>query len=430
MALLTFALIILMFFAYYLNRKSLISPSVLFSGGLTIAAIIALANERTWNLQLDSRTLLVITLGTVEFIIFSYITSRIFDIVGKHKTDKKRERYLKVPDYVGKRFKIILLIQIVIIWISIITVKRATGISDLMNAINYINYVQNGFIKGQINLPNYFVLLLIFNSSAGLMAGYLFLEDIIISKRFDYFLFFNLLLGFATPLLTGARGDSVIFLIALFVLAYFIVKEKTMWNHSNTKYILWGIIGLFLFLFIFEWSASLVGRNMGESNLSEYISTYCGAEIANLNEFIKNRSFPIHGEIFGQQTFVTILPTLSKVFRFTLPEYKLDIPFQILNGHNTGNVATTFYSWLYDFGYIGVGVLTALVSVVGEICYKFAKQRANFSVIKLIYGYIAALITLSFFSNRFFENLNLNFVYMIFFWIVLKVILFRREKNK
>ena len=43
-----------------------------------------------------------------------------------------------------------------------------------MTAINYINYVQNGFIKGQINLPGYFGLILLFNSSAGMMAGYVF----------------------------------------------------------------------------------------------------------------------------------------------------------------------------------------------------------------------------------------------------------------
>ena len=182
-------------------------------------------------------------------------------------------------------------------------------------------------------------------------------------------------MGLATPLLTGARGDSIVFLIALTILGYFIVKEQHNWNSANTKYVVLGIIGAILFVFVFEWSASLVGRNMENSNLGEYISTYMGAEIANLNEFIKNRSFPIKEEIFGQQTFVTILPTLSRVFRFALPDYKLDIPFQILNGHNTGNVATMFYSWLYDFGYMGIGILTIVVSGVGEVCYKFAKAK-------------------------------------------------------
>lgn len=256
-----------------------------------------------------------------------------------------------------------------------------------------------------------------------------FLENIIVKKKFNFILFLNLLLGLTTPLLTGARGDSIVFLIALAILGYFIVKEQHNWNSSNTKYVVLGIIGVVLFVFVFEWSASLVGRNMENSNLGEYISTYMGAEIANLNEFIKTRTFPIKGDIFGQQTFVTILPTLSRLFRFALPEYKLDIPFQILNGHNTGNVATIFYSWLYDFGYIGVGILTVVVSSVGEICYKFAKKSTGLGIIKLVYSYIGALITLSFFSNRFFENLNVNFIYMIVFWIILKYILFRREKK-
>lgn len=430
MIFLTFVLIILTFTAYYLNQRSLVSPAILFSGGLTIAAAIAWINESAWNLQLDFRTFLVITLGTIEFIIVSYITNFIFDVISRHFSYPKNKNSLSISNYVGKRFKIVLLIQVIIVLISIIIIRRATGISDLMTVINYVNYVQNGFIKGQINLPSYFSVLLIFNTAVGLTAGYVFLEEIIINKRFTYIPFFNLIFGLATPILTGARGDSIVFIISLAVLGYFIANEKSSWSSANTKYVILGIVGAILFLFVFEWSASLVGRNMEDSNLGEYISTYFGAEIANLNEFIKNRSFPIHGEVFGQQTFVTILPTLSRVFKFALPEYKLDIPFQILNGHNTGNVATIFYSWLYDFGYAGVGVLTAVVSVIGEVCYKFAKQKSGFQIMKLVYSYMAALIALSFFSNRFFENLNVNFIYMIIFWIILKFILFRQEKNK
>lgn len=429
MIFLTLSLVLLTLLAYYLNNRSLVSPSILFCGGMTIASFIAWINQIAWNLELDIRTFLVITLGALEFIIVGYVVNFIFNTISSGTRAKKIAPYKVIPEYVDKRFTSILFIQLVILFLAVFTIRRATGISNLMTAINYINYVQNGFIKGQINLPGYFGLILLFNSSAGMMAGYVFLENIIVKRKFNLILFFNLLLGLATPLLTGARGDSIVFLIALTILGYFIVKEQHNWNSANTKYVVLGIIGAILFVFVFEWSASLVGRNMENSNLGEYISTYMGAEIANLNEFIKNRSFPIKGEIFGQQTFVTILPTLSRVFRFALPDYKLDIPFQILNGHNTGNVATMFYSWLYDFGYMGIGILTIVVSGVGEVCYKFAKQSNGFGIMKLVYSYIGALIALSFFSNRFFENLNVNFLYMIISWIVLKYILFRRGKN-
>jgi oligosaccharide repeat unit polymerase len=429
MIFLTLSLVLLTLVAYYINNRSLVSPSILFCGGMTIASFIAWINQKTWNLELDIRTLLVITLGAVEFILVGYITNFIFNIIYSRTRTQKMVPYNGIPEYINKRFRSVLLIQLIILCVAIFTIRQTTGISNLMSAINYINYIQNGFIKGQINLPSYFGIILLFNSAAGMMAGYVFLENIIVKRKFDFILFFNLLLGLATPLLTGARGDSIVFLIALTILGYFIVKEQNNWNSANTKYVVVGIIGAIVFVFVFEWSASLVGRNMENSNLGEYISTYMGAEIANLNEFIKNRSFPIKGEIFGQQTFVTILPTLSRVFQFTLPDYKLDIPFQILNGHNTGNVATMYYSWLYDFGYMGIGILTIVVSSVGEVCYKFAKQSNGFRIIKLIYSYIGALISLSFFSNRFFENLNVNFLYMIILWIVLKYILFRRGKN-
>ncbi|MCT3408177.1 hypothetical protein DM475_04320 [Lactobacillus helveticus] len=430
MLFLTFSLVLLTYIAYYLNKKSLVSPPILFSGGLTVASIIAWINEKKWNLQLDYRTFFVITLGVLEFIAVAYIIGFLFNTLISESLDKKSKVYIKIPAYVKKRFKVVLIIQILFVFLGIITIKRITGISNLVSATNYVNYVQNGFIQGHLNFPAYFVILLVFNSSAGMMAGYVFIEDIVVNKKFNWPLFFSVLIGFATPILTGARGDSILFLISLAILSYFIVKEQVSWSSTNTKYIVWGSISAFLFIFVFEWSASLVGRNIESINLGDYISTYCGAEIANLNEFIKTRQFPIKGEIFGQQTFVNILPTLSRLFGFEVPEYKLDIPFQILNGHNTGNVATIFYSWLYDFGYMGVFVLSMVASIISEICYKLANKNYGFRIIKLVYGYIGALLVLSFFSNRFFENLNINFVYMILFWIVLKIILFRREKSK
>ena len=206
MIFLTFVLIILTFTAYYLNQRSLVSPAILFSGGLTIAAAIAWINESAWNLQLDFRTFLVITLGTIEFIIVSYITNFIFDVISRHFSYPKNKNSLSISNYVGKRFKIVLLIQVIIVLISIIIIRRATGISDLMTAINYVNYVQNGFIKGQINLPSYFSVLLIFNTAVGLTAGYVFLEEIIINKRFTYIPFFNLIFGLALLLTKNLHG--------------------------------------------------------------------------------------------------------------------------------------------------------------------------------------------------------------------------------
>nr|MDF9462494.1 hypothetical protein [Lactobacillus amylovorus] len=65
MIFLTLSLVLLTLVAYYLNNKSLVAPSILFCGGMTIASLIAWINQTTWNLQLDVRTFLVITLGTV-----------------------------------------------------------------------------------------------------------------------------------------------------------------------------------------------------------------------------------------------------------------------------------------------------------------------------------------------------------------------------
>lgn len=106
MLFLTFSLVLLTYIAYYLNKKSLVSPPILFSGGLTVASIIAWINEKKWNLQLDYRTFFVITLGVLEFIAVAYIIGFLFNTLISESLDKKSKVYIKIPAYVKKGLKL------------------------------------------------------------------------------------------------------------------------------------------------------------------------------------------------------------------------------------------------------------------------------------------------------------------------------------
>ena len=73
-----------------------------------------------------------------------------------------------------------------------------------------------------------------------------------------------------------------------------------------------------------------------------------------------------------------------------------------------GNVYTVFYPFIYDFGYVGVVVLTALMAFVCQVCYELGRNSKNRRVsllFTIIYGTITSTLLLAFFSNKFYENI-------------------------
>lgn len=131
------------------------------------------------------------------------------------------------------------------------------------------------------------------------------------------------------------------------------------------KFVMRITLVLIILLLLLPLTAVLFGRRM--DNWDEYLSIYIGAQIKNLNEFILNNNFPLQTSIFGQQTFFTIIPLVSKLIGLNIPSYKLDLPYQAIGSLSLGNVYTTFYPWLYDFGYKGVFLLTLIMAIVVEL---------------------------------------------------------------
>ena len=64
---------------------------------------------------------------------------------------------------------------------------------------------------------------------------------------------------------------------------------------------MYGIVFVGLVLVLLEWSATIVGRNVDSIKFMDYISTYVGAEIKNLDIFINQKFFPINEEIGGNK---------------------------------------------------------------------------------------------------------------------------------
>ncbi|MBI1696383.1 oligosaccharide repeat unit polymerase, partial [Lactobacillus crispatus] len=86
--------------------------------------------------------------------------------------------------------------------------------------------------------------------------------------------------------------------------------------------------------------------------------------------------------------------------------------------------------WLYDFGYIGVVILTGVMAIISQLIFNIAriKRKVSLSLSQIIYSYIGSFIALSFFSNKFFESINTNFIYTVLICYLLKVLYVNKYK--
>ena len=148
--------------------------------------------------------------------------------------------------------------------------------------------------------------------------------------------------------------------------------------------------------------ANLLGRNVSKKPF-EYVSIYCGAQVKNLDIFLQNKDSISKNNIWGSQTFIYLVKSYGEKIGFKGYEpYKLDLPFQKVGDNDLGNVYTTFYPYIYDFGYVGEFILVLIMSIISHLVYESIKIRKvdkNYNVLILSYGIIVSSLALSFFSN-------------------------------
>lgn len=425
---LTFTLLVLTILSFFTNNRKFIAPSFLYSISFLFASFFALLNEKAWMLYLSGTTFWIIVLSVFEFIIVGLLVKWIIQLIRNSKIKSTNNIVTVFSFNKGKRYFITIeVIQLLCIIISALMIMKVTGQFNLASAVNTLNYSNNGFSNMSINLPTYVNLMLNFNQYMGIIGEYLFAESLILKKKFNVFLFIEIFLALGSSLLTGTRGGVLMSLVSIIVFLFlFLYKDKKYNALKIGKYTLIVVVVIIGVLFLLQWSATLVGRNVESFKGFEYVSIYVGAEIKNLDVFVTTNTFPIHGQIWGEQTFYSIINFAIKHLGIKLPDYNLTLPFQYINGISLGNVYTTLYPWLYDFGYAGVGILTALMATISQIFYSFSEKN-NQSVVpigQLFYGgIIAPAIVFSFFSNKFYESFDIiSLIIAVIIWYLFNMI--------
>ncbi|RXT26882.1 hypothetical protein BVJ53_05895 [Lacticaseibacillus chiayiensis] len=450
---LAFTLVLIFISAYFLNNRELMSPAVLYSGSFAFSGLWALAYAGKWFLDPSSLTTLVLVGGGLEFVFVSWFIHLFFSTVRsqqlvnaqnkKNALDNKKadvESNTIVPWNIAT-WKTVLIVVVLLIGIvyTIYEIKKVAGDMSLGDAIYYVR-VQTIFTVNGNTLPRSVSIIRNFSLSCGFFFGYLLARERVYFHTLSPANIVIVLLAIVTTLLMGDRTEMIVVLIAVFCYYYCLSRTRKNWSRPKNKKFIAGVITVgIVVLLVFPEIAKLLGReNDAGANSLDYLSVYIGAEIKNLDTFLRTTTIPVSGSVWGSQTFVNILPWFAKIFNFTLPPEGLILPFQTVNGVYLGNVYTTYYAYLYDFGLWGVFTLVPVMAGVSQLFFEriLATKNPNhvpYSI--LIYSNIVSALVLSFFSNKFFEQIvGRSFVLVILFWVFLNFFIFetgfRKSKSR
>ena len=267
--------------------------------------------------------------------------------------------------------------------------------------------------------------------AAGYWFAYIIFNNRFNAKHNEPSCIVIVLLSIISSLLGGGRGGAIDLIICMFVFYIICIyrKNKSYRIISITPFLRIFVVALII-IFTFQMLGDFVGR-VSTLSLMDYLAEYFGAEIVNLDIFLEDPS--PRNEIWGNQTFIYLVKMIGPHIGLDASYYLLDQPFHFNNGYNLGNVATTFYSFIYDFGYWGVFYLTTAMAITSQLLYEHILKN-NFTVRSfhlLIYAYVYATLILSFFSNKFYEKLfSKGFLVLAFVWLFFDICFTNRNKQK
>lgn len=429
------SLMLIFILAFILNNREIISPAVLFSGSFLFSSFWALLYAQKWSLSPNIKTQLVIILGVLLFVVISTTLRYIFMAMYPKKVinDSNSGILFTLPSI--NRYKIILIIFIELLTI-IVTLKFLKSISSASLADNIHTYrlqLTFGSSTDRISPPMIFNVLRMITSSFGYYTSYLAVRTYVLEHKLNILLLIAVILSAISSLITGGRGGLITIIVAIGFFYYLVSKQQNNWHRliltQNIRKIA-GIIIIFIVLIVgFQDLALLLGREITVSQF-DYLAEYFGAQFKNLDIFLTNNIFPVQSNIKGSQTLYYFWKLINKVIAINGSEQPLVLPFNSINGYDLGNVATTFYPYLYDFGYTGVILFTTIMAIISESLYqkvKYIYKNSNVSLLTLIYGAILGnALTLVFFSNQFYERLfSSGTIYTIICWVLFNFYFYR-----
>ena len=404
----------LLLLSCWINHIDIISPSVIFCISFLFAVCWATIYADKWMLDLHVNTFCVIIFGVLEFIVVTSLVHIVFIVARGSKTYWVRTELFSINI---QKSKLIFfgIFEIVTLMLTVICLTRSIGGANLGTAIFLYRY---GDVSDSVIIPSYINIMRTCVNAAAYWFSYVFANNLVVNKKVDKASFIIIILAMVNSVIVGGRGN-VLYIFLTIIVIYIVMKNKISDNRRNKlqiKYVLIAIIILLVLILSYQSLGNLLGRG-STASLMDYLATYCGAEIKNLDTVLQQNIMG-QSERFGEQTFINLYKWIGP--RFGITDIEFSTSYQSINSYNLGNVYTMFYSFIYDFGYKGVFAMTFIMAFICQWIYELIrcmKIIKGIDIKIIAFGYIFNTILFSYFSNKFFEQIfSASFIYNLIFW--------------
>lgn len=411
-------------FVVLIIDKDFFSPPAIICEVFIFSLFILSFNVNKWNVDLSFKTIVIIIVGNITFVITSLLCRK---CILKHSGSNSISsgfKLIKLPKF---NINILIIFSFFITIIYVIAFYKSVGgfdsIETLSKAINYYRVSVSYNLGDAKSLPTLVVQLYKILKMFSLICIYIFINNLFYYKsnglkyKKDKKYILPIIMCLPLTLLTGNRTEFATMLIAV-VIIYNFFSLKTYKKINFTKIL--KCVGIVLgVIMMFSLTTNITGRTSNSKGF-DYFSIYFGGPLQLFDMYIDS---PIEkSTIVGKETFWSL-----NNFFFKLQgkeEYQIHLEPRHVGSINLGNAYTAYRNIYQDFGFIGIIALQVILSwVLSKMYYKirFRELSSGISVYVIMYSLMVHVLFFFTFSEQFFNSvISINYLILLILCLMIK----------
>lgn len=407
-----FSVLFLLLLAMVMWQGELFTPSVLICIGFLVSILSAIYNIERWGITLHWNTYCVIVGGLFIFLVVSiclkiyyqkkysmYINMKVINQIDEIHIDSWKIQFLIVCTLLISLVYYIQVHKIVSIY------KGNLGWTETMHWFRH--YVSFGF--SEMKIPGIVEQSYQMINLVGYVCIYILVHNFVASGKIKKNMLILCVLLLASSFLNSSRLDLIRYPVAAITVYVFLIERKSGRAIKLNIKLLFKLALLFISICaIFVWLKKIAGR-IDDRTPFYYITYYLGQSIRNLDCFLQEKG--MESDVWGKETFYGLNHFLGIITGNPQFDYVIHKEFRYYKGQSTGNVYTTFRSFVHDFGYIGLIVLTTGFSFIINTMYlrikskKYRSEKIEYNTEIVFFSYIIFSVYVAFFADYFWTSL-------------------------
>ncbi|ABY70042.1 MULTISPECIES: O-antigen polymerase [Actinobacillus] len=436
--LLVFSLLLILIFNLLIVNLDYMHPSILFVVPFLVFGVTSILGEEAYKIIFHEETLLVIVSSALIFTFITLLSQTVYK-------SKENLNFPLTEIIISKKVTLFFIVFFIVTQLAFIKYLEAIslahfGYSGSLGEMISLYDVMTKFwteIFSELNVP---IPLLYrignpITQGFGYLIVYIFIHNYVATKRIDKLHLLIILLLCLNIILNGSRSPIFRIVTMMLITFYVLYNKQNNVRKGNIKFLLKSLLIVIFSGTFFIALLSLMGRE-NDLDMFHYIFIYVGAPLVNLDNYLAFRPDGSYATIFGEQTFRGLYAYIAKIISDESLIFPTIDQFTFSNnGLEIGNVYTTFYSFIYDFEYVGFIPLILIIALYYVFTYQRLKTRAiktnkvHFSL--FIYAYLFNDLIMLAFSNRFYTTvLDIGFIKIVIFSYICHLLFVHRSKIK